>query len=61
MRYKADYDETHDEEMNPIEMLKIIIAKGPTQGVNNIVWGENIQSIEKDTGEGTLMPCLINA
>jgi hypothetical protein len=50
MRYKADYDETHDEEMNPIEMLKIIIAKGPTQGVNNIVWGENIQSIEKILG-----------
>ena len=50
LRYKADYDETHDEEMNPIEMLKIIIAKGPTQGVNNIVWGENIQSIEKILG-----------
>ena len=40
------YEEDREGQLSPIEMLQRIIAKGPKYGVNSIVWGENLRSIE---------------
>lgn len=45
------YEEDYGGELSPIEMLQKIIVKGPKYGVNSIVWGESIRSIEMMLGD----------
>lgn len=45
------YDEDRDGELSPIEMLQKIIAIGPRYGINSIVWGESVRSIENMLGD----------
>lgn len=45
------YEEARDGELSPIEMLQKIIANGPKNGVNSIVWGESVRSIELMLGD----------
>lgn len=45
------YEEDRDGDLTPIEMLQKIIAKGPKYGINSIVWGESIRSIELMLGD----------
>lgn len=45
------YDEDRDGELSPIEMLQKIIAIGPRYGINSIVWGESVHSIENMLGD----------
>lgn len=45
------YEEARDGELSPIEMLQRIIANGPKNGVNSIVWGESVRSIELMLGD----------
>lgn len=45
------YEEDYKSEISLIEILQKIFMNGPEYGVNNIVWGENIQGIESLLGE----------
>lgn len=45
------YDEDRNGELSPIEMLQKIIAVGPKYGINSIVWGESVRSIENMLGD----------
>lgn len=45
------YDEDRDGELSPIEMLQKITAVGPKYGINTIVWGESVRSIENMLGD----------
>lgn len=45
------YDEDRGGDLSPIEMLQKIIINGPKLGVNSIVWGESIRSIELMLGD----------
>lgn len=45
------YEEDRGGELSPIEKLQKIIANGPKHGVNNIIWGESIRSIELMLGD----------
>lgn len=45
------YDDDQNGELSPIEMLQKIVAIGPRYGVNSIVWGESIRSIENMLGD----------
>ena len=45
------YDEDRNGELSAIEMLQKIIVNGPKYGVNSIVWGESLKSIELMLGD----------
>lgn len=45
------YEEDFGGELKPIEMLQKVIANGPKYGINSIVWGESIRSIEMMLGD----------
>lgn len=45
------YEEDRGGELSPIEMLQKIISNGPRYGVNSIVWGESLRSIELMLGD----------
>ena len=45
------YEEDCGGELSPIEMLQKIIMNGPKYGINSIVWGESIRSIECVLGD----------
>lgn len=45
------YEEDRGGELSPIEMLQKVIVNGPRYGVNSIVWGESIRSIELILGD----------
>lgn len=45
------YDEDRNGELSSIEMLQKIIVNGPKYGVNSIVWGESLKSIELMLGD----------
>ena len=45
------YEEDRGGELSSIEMLQKIIINGPKYGVNSIVWGESIRSIEMMLGD----------
>lgn len=45
------YEDDCGDELTPIEKLQKIIANGPKYGVNSIVWGESIRSIELMLGD----------
>lgn len=45
------YDDDRSSELSPIEMLKKIFAIGPKYGINSIVWGESLRSIENMLGD----------
>ena len=45
------YDEDQSGDLSPIEMLQKIIAMGPRYGINSIVWGESLHSIELMLGD----------
>lgn len=45
------YEEARDGELSPIEMLQKILVNGPKNGVNSIVWSENIRGIELMLGD----------
>lgn len=45
------YDEDRNGELSAIEMLQKIIVNGPKCGVNSIVWGESLKSIELMLGD----------
>ena len=44
------YEEDHGE-VSPLDMLQKILLHGPKHGVNSIVWGESIHSIEMMLGD----------
>ena len=45
------YDEDRNGELSAIEMLQKIILNGPKYGINSIVWGESLKSIELMLGD----------
>lgn len=45
------YEGDCGDELSPIEMLQKIIVNGPRYGVNSIIWGESIRSIERVLGD----------
>ncbi len=45
------YEEDRGGELSPIEMLQKIISNGAKYGVNSIVWGESVRSIELMLGD----------
>lgn len=45
------YDNDQNGDLSPIEMLQKIIAIGPRYGINSIIWGESIHSIEYILGD----------
>lgn len=45
------YDEDRNGELSAIEMLQKIIMNGPKYGINSIVWGESLKSIELMLGD----------
>ena len=45
------YEEDYGSELAPIEMLQVILSNGPKVGVNSIVWGESINSVEHMLGD----------
>lgn len=45
------YDEDRNGELSPIEMLLKILVSGPKYGINSIVWGESVRSIENMLGD----------
>lgn len=45
------YDEDRNGELSAIEMLQKIIVNGPKYGINSIVWGESLKSIELMLGD----------
>lgn len=45
------YEDDRDGELSPIEKLQKIITFGPKYGVNCIVWGESVRSIELMLGD----------
>lgn len=45
------YEEDREGELSPLEMLQKVIVKGPRYGVNSIVWGESLHSIELMLGD----------
>ena len=45
------YEDDRDGELSPIEKLQKIIAIGPKYGINSIVWGESVRSIELMLGD----------
>lgn len=45
------YDEDRNGELSSVEMLQKILTIGPRYGINSIVWGENIRSIEHMIGD----------
>ncbi|MBQ9890293.1 MAG: ribosomal protein L7/L12 [Firmicutes bacterium] len=51
LRTSRLYDDYSDNELSPIEKLQKITALGPKNGVNCIVWGESIRSIEQMLGD----------
>ena len=45
------YDEDRNGELSSVEMLQKIFSIGPRYGINSIVWGENIRTIEHMIGD----------
>lgn len=45
------YDEDRNGELSAIEMLQKIIMNGPKYGINSIIWGESLKSIELMLGD----------
>ena len=45
------YEEDRNGELSPIEMLQKILASGPKYGINSIVWGESVRSVELMLGD----------
>lgn len=45
------YEEDQGGSLSSIEMLQKILISGPKNGVNSVVWGENIRSIEHMLGD----------
>lgn len=45
------YDEDRNGEISTIEMLQKIILNGPKYGINSLVWGESLKSIELMLGD----------
>lgn len=51
LRTGGMYEEDHNGELSPIEMLRQIIISGPKYGVNSIIWSESIRSTELMLGD----------
>lgn len=51
LRASSIYDDSNEETLSPLEKLQVILSKGPRNGINSIVWGENIRSLESMLGD----------
>lgn len=51
LRSDRIYEADQGGELSPIEMLQKILENGPKHGVNSIVWGDGVRSIEKMLGD----------
>ena len=51
LRTSRIYEDDRDGDLSPIEKLQKVFAIGPKYGINCIVWGESIKSIELMLGD----------
>lgn len=51
LRASSIYDDSSEGTLSPQEKLQFILSKGPRNGINSIVWGENIRGLESVLGD----------